>query len=268
MKLSTYITIIIVSLCLSGCNQPPSVNELCEIHTEFCEKFTPDSWCKAERKYMLYAHNDLATSQADDDKYKLLIRLEKYKACMNHAGKIEHIKLKEKKTARLKNEAMAIDEINKLSKETQNSNNPYLLYFHWSRYLNEAALNKFVAKEGTDELESSELQFFLATYYTKINDKKTLGLLYKALELYQPEQEINTEIFKSLITIFTDQKEYKQAYIWLKVLSLYNPNEKELKHNSLEEFAQFYRLDGKFLDKVAESTLDKITDGQFKSPKF
>ncbi|MGJ8693171.1 MAG: DUF2989 domain-containing protein [Thalassotalea sp.] len=268
MRLKLMSAVVSIPLLASCFNQVPTVNELCEIHTQVCDKFVADSWCKTERKHILYAYHDLAQADIDINKYKLLINLEKYQDCMTYASKIEHIKLKEKRTFRLQNKEKASQTIEQLSQETANSTNPYILYFHWSRYLNEKALKKFIALEGTEELESPELQFFLATYYTKIDPKKTLGLLYRALELYQPDDKLNVEIFKSLITIFTKKAEYKQAYIWLKVLNIYHPEEEELSEDSLTNFQQLHRLNGSFLDKVAESTLDKISQGEFKSPKF
>lgn len=264
---------IALATLLSACSQELKVNDICELYPDFCEKFTPDSWCKAERKNMLFTYHHLEQNKAEQNKadlerYNLLIALEKYKQCMNHAAKIEHIKLKEKQTARLKNEVMAHETIQEISQQTRNSKNAYLLYYHWSRYLDERALKQFIAKEKSNELNSSELQFFLATYYTKIDAHKTLGLLYRALELYKPEDKLNIEIFKSLSTLFTDKKEFKQSYIWSKVLKLYHPEDTDITDKSLQNFASLYQLDTKFLDKVAQNTLDKILDGAFKSPKY
>mgnify|MGYP000156213598 CR=1 FL=1 len=257
--------------CLFGlfaCNPTPTINELCETHNDVCEEFIADSWCKAERKQILLGYHELELSNIDVNKYRLLIKFEDYKDCMSHAAKIEHIKLKEKQTYRIQNKEKALEKIQQLSEETKNSDDPYLLYYHWSRYLNKDALAKFKALEGSHQLETPELQFFLATYYTKIDDKKTLMLLYHALELYQEGDEINVELLKSLITIFTDKKEYKKAYIWLKVLYLYQPDDNDISEKSLSDFAQLHRLNAEFLDKVASSTLDKIESGQFTSPKL
>lgn len=256
------------SLLLQACNSEQTITELCEENVEICAEFVADSWCKSERKKILLSYKSLNLEPIDFNKYNVLISLENYKECMAFAGKIEHIKLKEKRSLRLQNTENAINKINALSDETKNSNDPYMLYYHWSRYLEKKALHKFIKLEGSPALESPELQFFLATYYTKIDDKKTLGLLYHALELYKADEKINPELLKSLITIFTDKKEYKQAYIWLKILDIYHPGDKDISKNSLPNFAQLHRLNADFLDKVAASTLNKIQNGQFKSPKF
>lgn len=258
----------LASLLLQACNSEQNITELCEENVAICAEFVADSWCKSERKKILLSYKSLNTQAIDFNKYNVLIALENYKECMSFAGKIEHIKLKEKRSVRLQNTENAIKKITALSNETKNSDDPYILYYHWSRYLEKTALHKFIKLEGSQALESPELQFFLATYYTKIDDKKTLGLLYHALELYKEGDKINPELLKSLITIFTDNEEYKQAYIWLKILELYIPSDKNINKNSLPNFAQFHRLDAAFLDKVAISTLSKIQSGQFTSPKF
>ena len=64
------------------------------------------------------------------------------------------------------------------------------------------------------------------------------------------------------------KKEYKQAYIWIKILDIYKPDDANVNEKTLSNFAQLHRLDYTFLDRVAESTLDKILQGKFKAPKY
>lgn len=262
--------LLVFPVLLFGCNQPPTISELCENNLDTCQLFTPDSWCKAERKKMIWAFDIAKTSDIEKSQYDLLITLENYRECMGYASQIEHIKLKEKKTFRLKNKKHAIDKINEISEATEKSTNPYLLYYHWSRYLNKTSLQKFIRLEGSNELETTELQFFLATYYIKRDIQKTFGLLFHALELYNTDTdiEIDVEIFKSIISLFTDKEEYKQAYIWLKILQLYKPDDKDITAGTLPYFAKLHKLDNVFLDKVAEATLDKILQGEFIAPHY
>ena len=232
-----------------------------------CEEFIEDSWCKAERVKTILNNHALTQTGKDKQKFDLLIAYEEYAACMDHASQIEHIKLKYKTRNRIDNSIKAKERIKELSEETLTSEHPELLFYHWSRYLNEAALAKFLAMEGSKALETSPSQFNLATYYIKRNPDKTLDLLFHALELQPPETPINTEIFKSITTIFTDKDEFKQAYIWLKILTLYDPEDIDSSEEGLIAFAQFHKLDADFLDKVANATLDKISEGRFTAPR-
>lgn len=258
---------LLFTLALSACDTGPDLAKICSDSPELCNDFNEDSWCKRERVDMIISRNKLKNSQQDVDKYYVLLAYEGYAKCMAHASKIEHIKLKHKKRNRVDNVVKAKQKIKELSDETKNSMQPELLYFHWTRYLNEGALEKFLAMEGSPELETPESQFNLATYYIKRDTDKTLSLLFHALELIKPNESVNKEIFKSLTTIFTDQREYKQAYIWLKVLNLYDPEDETISEKSLKQYSIGYQLDGDFLDRVADATLEKITNGLFEAPK-
>ncbi len=253
---------------LVGCEKGPNLAKTCEQNQQICAELQEDNYCKKERKATIFANVNLNTTKKDLQKYELLIAYEHYVKCMSLASQIEHIKLKEKKTKRIDNLIKAKARIKELSLQTAKSEHPYLLYFHWTRYLNNVALAKFLKQEGSALLETPESQLNLATYYTKINSKKTLALLFHALELYKADETINTEIFKSLTSIFTHKKEYKQGYIWLKVLSLYAPKDIDLGKESVEKYGKSHKLNSSFLNKVAENTLDKIEQGIFKVPKF
>lgn len=259
--------LLALSPLLFSCSDEPSISEMCEADTKMCSDIPADTWCKKERKVILLANHYLNISGDDYDKYKLLRGYEGYRDCMALASQIEHIKLKHKKTQRVENVASIKKRIKNLSLETKNSSNPHLLHYHWSRYLDEDSLGKFLALEGSGLLETPDLQFKLGTYYIKRDLDKTLDLLFHALELYEKDDDINPEIFKSISSIFADKKEYKQAYIWYQIIYLYDPKDKDVSEESITAYGQQFQLDYLFLNKVAKATLGKITEGTFKAPK-
>ncbi len=268
-RMKTWIfTLTILVIALSGCDAGPNYAQLCKDNPEICQEFHDDSWCKKERIAVGIANLDFKLQANDEKRFNQLIAYENYEKCVSHASLIEHIKLKEKKSRRIENMMLARDKIKEISDQTRNSEYPRLLYFHWSRYLNKQSLRKFLALEGTEVMETSASQFELATYYTKRDQDKTLQLLFHALELYKDGNDINSEIFKTLSSIFATKKETKQAYIWLKVLQIYNPDDPSIGENTLVNFAQGYNLNSKFLDKVAETTLNKIKSSTFEPPRF
>lgn len=263
------IAVVITFFTVSACNKGPNFSQLCKDHPEICAEFSEDSWCKKERIAVGAANleNKLAPNE-DITLFNQLIAYEKYEKCISHAAKIEHIKLKEKKTRRIDNMMKARARLEELSELSKNSNHPRLLYYHWTRHLDEGALNRFLALEGTKELETSESQFELATYYIKVDPDKTLQLLFHSLELSKEGDIVNLDIFKSLSSIFSKKRQQQQAYIWLKVLSLYEPEDPALSPNTLTNFKATHKLDYEFLDKVADATVEKINTGNFKPPKF
>ncbi len=255
-------------LPLIGCDSAPSYVQLCQQHQKICEEFHDDSWCKKERIEVGMANIADKIDPQDIHKFDQLIAYENYNKCVTHASNIEHIKLKEKKSRRIENMMRARARLEELAEQTRNLEHPRLLYYHWTRFLDEQALDKFLAMEGTKALETPESQYELATYYSKTDQQKTLQLLFHSLELFDPDSKINNEIFKTLSTIFAEKQQAKQAYIWLKVLQLYDPQEQDIKPQTLDNYLKGYQLDGEFLDQVAESTLAKITDKTFVPPKF
>lgn len=254
-------------LLITGCEESRNLATLCEKHTEICNEFEADSWCRRERVEVGFNNLSLKEQPTELKKYHLLIAYENYAACMNHAAKIEHIKLKNKKTKRVNNYIKAKQQIERLSEETATSEHPELLYYHWARYLNEKSLAKFLALEDSPILQNSLSQFNLATYYIKRDPDKTIDLLFRSLELHDPNEEVNVEIFKTLSTIFEEKQKVKQAYIWSKILQLYRPDDKLINSDALHRFKNEYALDFDFLDKVADATYDKINDGVFVAPR-
>ena len=262
------LSLIFSLLLLSGCDSSKSLVELCKDNPQICQEFGQDSWCKSERIDVALARIHLKTIEKDSRKYNLLIAYENYVGCMGLASQIQHIKLKEKTTMRKDNLLKAKAKLAQLSEETHDSTHPHLLYYHWSRKQNKTALAKFLMLEGTPALEDSISQFQLATYYAKKDNKKTLQLLFRSLELHQPNAELIPQVFETLATIFTNRDQPKQAYIWLSIYHLVTTTHNEKVKKKLKQYQRAYSLDGDFLDDVANNTLANIENANFETPKY
>lgn len=269
MPNSYFLTALSISSFLifaSGCNKHPTFADLCASNPNICKEFQEDSWCKQERISVGFANLAHTKTSGDIQKFNQLLSYEDYAQCMEHASKIEHIKFKEKQTMRITNVVKAKKKIEEISQATKSSKHPNLLYYHWSRYLDNEALQEFLNLEKTNQLETPELQLNLATYYAKKDPNKTLSLLYHALELTTMDEPINNEVFKSIATLFADKKKHRQVYIWSKILVMHSPEDIGIKSVNLEEYAKSFNLDAEFLDTVASKTLNTILSGNFKTP--
>lgn len=268
-KSKSYLLIIIFSLLnFTGCSDKVNLNKICEEHKEVCDELTQDSWCKSDRVKVIASRVDVIKKDLDVDKYKVLLAYEGYIKCMELASQIQHIKYKEKMTRRKDNLIQAKNMLSTFVKETLSSKHPHLLFYHWTRNSDEEALDRFLQLEGTPALENATDQFNLATYYIKRDYKKTFGFLYRSLELHVPGEEISGEVFQTLATMHYKKKQYKQAYIWLRTYQLTQDKPDKEVETSLQQYIKAFDLDEDFLDKVADTTLDKIEDGEFKSPKY
>lgn len=253
---------------LYGCNDSVNLAQLCKDNAAICNEFGQDSWCKVQRIDVALNRIKVQNKNLDSDKYNLLIAYEGYIKCMSLASQIQHIKLKEKTTLRKNNLLKAKANLSELSEQNTHSKHPHLLYYYWSRESNDLALEELLQLEGTEIVENSTAQYHLATYYIKRDRKKTLGLLYRALELHQPGTTLSPEILQTLTTIFTQNKQYKQAYIWLRTYQVLLGKPDKMIEASLHSYQQEINLDADFLDEVANTTLSKIEAGEFTSPSY
>lgn len=260
---SLTLAIIAIQL-LSGCDTGLTLRQICDEKSELCADMSADGHCNGERMEVIFNRYYEAKLPSDKNRYKLLMKVEKYSDCMAVASQIEHIKLKEKKTSRVDGYIGSVTEIKRLSDQTRSSDYPPLLYYHWSRNGSTPALEKFLALEGSDKLDTPELMFDLASYYVKRDLPKTVKLLYRSLKLLKKDEVANPEIFASLSSIFFTQEKYSYAYLWAKIAmlsGLENVNLEELKF----EIASLGKTTTA-LDDLAEQTYQQILDGEFEKP--
>ena len=256
---------VIAALMLPGCDDGLTLRKICDEKSELCSDLGVDGHCKQERKDVIFDRYFEAKLPTDKNRYNLLMDWEKYSACMALASQIEHIKLKEKKTERVDGYLVSVEQIKRLSDATTASDYPPLLYYHWSRNGSKKALTKFLALEGTKQLDTPELTYGLASYYIKRDLAKTIKLLYKALKLYKSGEQVNPDIYRSLSSIFFKQDQISRAYVWAKVASLSGQEDV-----NLQELKFALRNLGKTtdeLDDIADDTYDSILDGEFVEPK-
>ena len=247
---------------LIGCDGmfPPSVAEICRQDSALCDDLNPDGWCRAEKAEIIRHRYDYRNDEDDQHKYDLLLKFEDYKICVGKAAQIQHIKYREKETGRMKGLLTAQREIKRLSRETRHSENPYLAYYQWSRYGHEDALQRFQSYANSNQLNSPELQIALASIQIKTDLEQTKASLYKALALYTDEQEIDDEIFDTLVTIALDQERYHMAYVWSGVASHFS---ERVNDDQLKLLATRHSLPADKLDDVADEITDAIQGRDF-----
>jgi len=258
--------VVLGVLTLAGCEKPLSLAQVCKETPGFCNDLNKDNHCREQRsntilqRYIEYKH------PTDENKYQLLKEFESYYQCITLAAKIEHIKLKEKKTSRVEGKLTSIKEMTRLYQDTKSTNHPGLLYYHWSRNNDQRALTKFLALEHDERVTTSaEMQLFLASYYIKFNDDKTIDLLYKTLELNKAQQIPDPEVFTSLVSLFYKQQNYKHAYVFSKVAQMSGIENVDI--FAVEQQLASSRKNLDSLDSLAQQTFQQIRAGKFVSPR-
>ncbi|MEM5552671.1 DUF2989 domain-containing protein [Pseudoalteromonas neustonica] len=259
-------SILLSLLALTGCEEPLTLAQVCKDTPGLCNDLNKDSHCKEQRADVIMARYYEYKEPTDENKYALLKGFEKYDQCVSLAAKIEHIKLKEKTTSRVEGHLTSIKEITRIFQDTKNTNHPGLLYYHWSRNNDQSALTKLLTIEDQPSVtEDAEMQFFLATYYIKFDEEKTIDLLYKTLELNKPDQIPNPEIYTTLVSLFNKHEKFKHAYTFAKIAQLSGITNIDIMSIEHQLTASGKSLNS--LDSLAEQTFESIQTGQFVSPR-
>ncbi|WP_102797018.1 DUF2989 domain-containing protein [Bowmanella denitrificans] len=261
-----YTPLLLIVLALTGCDRFNQINvkDICAQHPQMCSDLNPDGWCRAEKANIIKHRFEQSHSPTDKLNYDLLLDFERYKKCIAKASQIEHIKLKEKKTERVKGLLTAERELKRLARDTRDSMSPHLLYYHWSRFHNDEALKHFLEYEKTNQLQYPEMQVALATYYIKFDRPKTIQLLYHALELYKEGDEVDPEIFRSLTSLFMKEEQLDWAYLWGYAGREFGVEDLDL--TSLEALLQKQSRQLKPIREKADAYVDMIEEGRFVAP--
>lgn len=254
-------------LLLSGCGDlfAPKVSEICESHPAMCLDLNLDARCRRERAdiiHLRYAHKDDTT---DAYKYPLMLAFEKYSVCVEEAQHIEHIKRKGKEATRLKGVITAQRELQRLARETKDSLDPYLSYYHWTRFNDKEAFHRFERYAASQQVSDPELLISLASVQIKNDADRTIETLYRALSLYQDSDEIDTAIFHSLYSLGLMKDNPRMAYVWLTVATYFDDT---LTHHLGKQLADKHQLPVNILDNIADEIADALNDGQFNASKL
>ncbi|MCU4674448.1 DUF2989 domain-containing protein [Catenovulum sp. 2E275] len=268
MKLNKWTFPLAVSFlslaALTACDSGPTLRQVCEQNQQFCDDLNQDAWCKAERKEVIFGRYNEQQNPTDQIRYKLMLDLESYSTCVEKASHIEHIKLRDKQTGRVKGYITSLKELKRLSDVTKNSTDPYLLYWHWSRNGDETAMQKFLNLRDSGILQTPDLQLKLATYYVKFDRDLTIDTLYHALEIYDGTQVLKPEIFKTLSTLFIKEEKYKHAYVWGKIAKEHGIIDIDLA--PLKAILQNEGNNIASLDQLVTQYSEQIKNGQFIAP--
>lgn len=270
-KFSTPLPFLLIALLccssLSGCDRlfKPTVAEICTADPSLCQDLNQDGWCRSEKATIIrmrYAHKD---DESEHYKYPLMLAFEDYLGCVDKASGIQHIKYREKEATRLKGVLTAQKELKRLSRETRDSTDPYLAYYHWSRHGNQAALERFRLYMNAHDVSDPALLVFRAEEEVKRDLTSTTSILYDALSHYDSAGEVNPEIYYSLVSIALEQENYRLAYVWLKVTEFYD---KDALTEPETLRAANQTLPYEVLDAVADDIISAIDGGEFDAEKL
>lgn len=263
MKSLKVLALMSVSFGLVGCFESnKNTEQLCSSNPSLqCERLNMgDGQCRIPRTDLIWHRFEVHKNPSDENKIKEYLLLAEYKKCLELASQIQPIDQSGLKQRRFNALVNASDDLDSIVATLEKSNSAEAYYFLWSQTGSDQARRSFLQLEGSPALETAEMQYALATFYTSRDQNKTRALLLRALELTN-RNTINTEVFKSLASTTYRLGTKKEAYIWTMVAQRF-----EVPIASTSELQLLYGFDKSTyqqLDDIAEQLEDAINSGTF-----
>ncbi|WP_100753170.1 DUF2989 domain-containing protein [Vibrio salilacus] len=271
MKITNALTLLGSSLLLTGCFEGnKNTEQLCNNNpTLQCERLNmDDGQCRVPRTDLIWHRFEVLKNPTDTNQIKEYLLTAEYRKCLGLAAQIQPLDQTNLKQRRFNALVNSGEDLEHIVAKLQQSSSPNALYFLWSQIGDDQARRRFLQLEGSPALESAEMQYALATFYTSRDQGKTRQLLFHALELTKGNN-INTEIFKSLASTTYRLNLKEEAYIWTRIAESFN-----VPIASQSELQLLYGFEPSIydqLDDIADQIEDSIRAGTFKSeqiPKF
>ena len=259
--------IVLLAFLLSSCSEwfEPTISEICNTQPNLCLDLSLDARCRFERAEIIrlrYNHKD-DTSEAY--KYPLLLAFEKYLVCVEEVQHIEHIRRKGKEATRLKGVITARRELQRLARETKDSLDPHLSYYHWTRFGDDDAFHRFERYAASNQVKDPELLVNLASVQIKNDPTRTIETLYRALSLYTDSDDIDIGVYHSLASIGIDADNYRMAYVWYGVAEEYDDR---LPDTQRVQLGERFDLPTNILDSVTTDIISALDSNTFDAAKL
>jgi hypothetical protein len=234
-----------LALSLSGCfSDETSIRGICENNPQICDDIKTKGWCKSERTNLIRNRQRQITAPKDQQNlYNSLINWKEFSHCIEAASNIKRRSIEDRDPTKAASFVNSIREIEKLERQTANSQLPQLLYYHWAQSGDDVKIDRLIKLDKNNKLNTTELQLMMSSYYSKFNKFKAANAQYNALALLTQDdfEQLDHSIFASLSTYHYQQKNLKLSYIWAQVAvkfglkaNLYSSLTTELKRSGVK----------------------------------
>lgn len=209
------------AISLSGCfSDETSIRGICENNPQICDDIKTKGWCKSERTNLIRNRQRQITAPKDQKNlYNSLINWKEFSHCIEAASNIKRRSIEDRDPTKAASFVNSVREIEKLERQTANSQLPQLLYYHWAQSGDDVKIDKLIRLDKKNKLNTTELQLMMSSYYSKFNKLMAAKAQYNALELLTQDDldKLDHSIFASLSTYYYQKGELKRSYIWARV---------------------------------------------------
>lgn len=221
--------ILIMALLLSSCflSKKDDLASICKSNPELCADTHKIGDCRYLRTNVIRARFYDKLEPSDLHTRNLLNELNEYESCLELTLFIQFTKQRGRKQQRLENYLQTQALMKKVLNKSKNTQDPHLAYYLWTRYQDLNAKQVFLEAARNKDLKDLKLLIKLATTYSKEDPQNSLNHFYEALSQSKSIDEIPKSTFTLIMTIFYQNKNFEQAYIWALIAK---------ERNSKEEF--------------------------------
>lgn len=266
MNIKQTLLLLAAPLFLAACDRDRIPN-ICEDTPQFCVNLHEDSWCRFERTALIRARRQQVIAASEQNDYDLLLKLQTYYQCLDPLLAIEYTRRKERKTDKVDAVYHAHEAMAKLSAETQDSDYPYLLLWHWQHEGNKQARNRFLQLADRPEMLEPDLQSALAELLMLRDIAAAEQALHLALSLYEKGDTVDSHIVANLMTLYTRQQRFQEVWIWSRVLSKLD-HKANIQLARMDAYAQFNEAQQQEMQQRAEQILKQLSQGQYPMPSL
>lgn len=210
-------TLILITLFTTASCMPfqtDSLTDICESEPQLCDDLHQISDCRYKRTTLIRARYYDKTTPSETHTRTLLTELDNYESCLELTLFLQFTRHKERKKLRLENYLTAQKLMEEKLKESKGTQDPHLAYYLWTRHQDLDAKTVFLNAANQKDLTDIRLLTKLATIYSKEDPQRALDLFYKALRESKSLDALPKNVFTLMMTIFYQNKEFEQAYIW------------------------------------------------------
>lgn len=268
MKTKYWLLAGLATLTITGCfERKGNTEQLCDNNPKLrCEKLNmDDGQCRIPRTNLIWHRHEQLNNLSDSSQIKEYGIVAEYRKCLELASQITPIDQSDLKRKRVDALVYSISELERIVTELKPSQEPETLYFLWSQTGDTQARRQLLQMEDSPQMNTAEMQYALATFYTNRDTLKTLTLLNNALSLSNKDN-LNPVIIKSMASIHQKLGDKKQAYVWAMVAKKFDlpvADEKQLKRMfSFSDPDEYQKL-----DELAKEIANSIEKGNY-SPEL
>ncbi|MCL9774296.1 DUF2989 domain-containing protein [Vibrio methylphosphonaticus] len=264
MKLHYAILLLTSSSLLTGCFESrKNTDQVClsEPSLQCSSLNVNDGQCRIIRTDLIWhRYEALDAPQSDASQIQEYYLIKEYRKCLELASQIQPIEQAALKEKRFNALMYAINEQERINTELAPSQAPETLYFLWSETGDSTAKRRFLAMEGQPSLETSAMQYALATHYISRDKPKTYELLLHSLEL-SSDGHINNDAIKSLASVSYALSKTHESYLWTMVGK--QQGVPVVTNTELKRMFAFNNDEYKRLDAQAQSITSSLRAGEF-----